>query len=507
MNRLKRIAVALKGATTIVHPQELGFGGMSMPRTRYNYAREVGDGRGSSVVVAPIKWLQRALTEPILRVRRPTGPDGQLDPVQSHPLLDLLANPNPWYDWTKLLQATIADRETDGNAYWFKVRNGIGTPIELYWLPSRLVTPKRADGSTDFITHYEYSPKGQPIHLAVDDIVHFRQGMDPKNPLKGESPLKGLLREVFTDDEAANFTASLLRNFGVPGVIISPASGDEGMWTGPEDAKRTKRMFQQSTTGDARGGAIVLTSPTRVEQFGYNPQQMDLRALRRLPEERVSAVMGIPAIVVGFGAGLERSTFSNYAEAREAAYDNKVLPDCREIASEIWHQLGRDFESDLGSAVLDFDMTNVRALQDDEDKLASRMDVGVRGGWVLVSEAREAVGLPVDDNHRIFLRPISALEIPADQSIEDTQAQQAPPPPGGDTTPPPADPEADPGQTDTMTPAKAMDVLKEGRVLSGANAARIQAALDALTELVNAATPPVDDPEQVTEDTRDMATA
>jgi hypothetical protein len=33
--------------------------------------------------------------------------------------------------------------------------------------------------------------------------VHFRFGLDPDDPRKGYSPLKSVLREVFTDDEAA----------------------------------------------------------------------------------------------------------------------------------------------------------------------------------------------------------------------------------------------------------------------------------------------------------------
>ena len=53
-----------------------------------------------------------------------------------------------------------------------------------------------------------------------------------------------------------------------------------------------------------RGKPHVSTAPIRIEQFGFSPEQMSLKDLRRLPEERISALLGIPAIVAGLGAGL-----------------------------------------------------------------------------------------------------------------------------------------------------------------------------------------------------------
>lgn len=60
-----------------------------------------------------------------------------------------------------------------------------------------------------------------------------------------------------------------------------------------------------------------------------------------------------------------------------------------------------------------FDLAAVRVLADDEDRLLRRLDVGVRSGWIEVAEARRAIGLPVDDSHRIFLRPLNVQATPA----------------------------------------------------------------------------------------------
>src|SRR5690606_31997656 len=97
----------------------------------------------------------------------------------------------------------------DGNAYWVKVKNEAGGVLELWYVPHWLIEPKATRDSTGqtFITHYEYRVDGQVLAVERDEIVHFRYGLDPHNPRKGMSPLASVLREVFTDDEAANFSA------------------------------------------------------------------------------------------------------------------------------------------------------------------------------------------------------------------------------------------------------------------------------------------------------------
>jgi hypothetical protein len=150
--------------------------------------------------------------------------------------------------------------------------------------------------------------------IAPEDVIHFRFGVDPDNIRLGLSPLASVLREVFTDDEGANFTSTLLRNMGVPGLLVAPSSDDAQ--PSDEDVKATKSYLSAMFTGDRRGEPLVMSAPTKIEQFGFSPEQLNLRELRRIPEERVSACLGVPAIVAGLGAGLDRSTYCLPADAR-----------------------------------------------------------------------------------------------------------------------------------------------------------------------------------------------
>jgi HK97 family phage portal protein len=384
-------------------------------RSKFNYAAHVGDGRGNSIVEACVAWACRTFPEARIMVEQRDA-DGVWSEIEEHDLTELVASPNDFYSGELLMKATLADLMTTGNAYWIKVRSGYGKPIQLWWAPASIMEPRWPDDGSEFISFYEYRPNGVPIRYVPADIVHFRDGLDPANTRKGLGNLASLLREIFTDDEAANFTASLLRNLGVPGVIISP--DDEGTTVEEEDAQEMKEDFIQKFGGDNRGEPMIMSSKAKVQVVSFSPQQMNLRDLRKIPEERVSAVLGIPAIVAGLGAGLDRSTFSNMEEARRAAYESNIIPTQRLVSGALRTQLLVEY-GDLKGRRVAFDQSEVRVMREDQDKIWTRVNIGVQGGWVMVAEAREKAGLVVEDEHRIYLRPMSVTEVRAGRPPEE----------------------------------------------------------------------------------------
>ena len=427
--------------------------------------------------MAPLQWISRNFPEAPPEMRK-EQPDGSLEVETNHAMLRLLVRPNPFYSGTTLWMATLLDWYVDGNAYWIKIRNRAGAVQELWWIPSFLISPK--GGSQTFISHYEYRPAGSLVRLEPDDLVHLRYGLDPDDPRRGRSPLKSVLREVFTDDEAANFTAQLLRNSGVPGIVVSPKDSSE---LSPEDVAATKAYLADAHTGDRRGEPLVMSGPTNVEQFGFSPSQLDLKSLRRIPEERITGVLGIPAIVAGLGAGLDRSTFANFAEAREAAYQENIIPAQRIIGEELRFQLLSDFEEDPWKFRVGFDTSKVRVLQEDEQKRAQRLDIGVRGGWVRVDEARRAMGHQAEPEDEIYLRSFATLEVPAGdrgRTIETTQ-ETAKPDPAEPKREIKSDAKRVPSARDLQSLIVSLE--REGRQLSAAFAEELEAAFDDLGRL------------------------
>ncbi len=401
-SRLKAAAMALAG---IRHPSEYGDHWFFLPGTRIDYARKVGDGLGSNVLMSPIAWMTRAFLEARLSVVTDDAGGEEFD--AAHPLTALMSKPNPFYSGHALESAILYSWFMDGNVYLIKNRAGGsgGAVRELWYAPHWMVKPKWSGG--DFISHYEYTPDSGVVRILPADIVHLRNGIDPNNVRKGRAPLKSLMREVFVDDEAANQVARLLANGCIPGLVISPKDGSS---VGPGDLEATKAYIQANFSGDNKGAPIALGAPTELQQFGYDPKTMDLSGIRNVSEERVCAILGLPAAIVGFGTGIEQTKVgATLEELSKLAWRNGVIPNQELIAGELTRNLGDDFG--LGpNQRMAYDRSRVHTLQDDLNKQSERLARAVGGPWMTIAQARAASGLGVDEaTQNIYLIPSTVI--------------------------------------------------------------------------------------------------
>lgn len=396
-----------------------------------DYKREVGDGFNSGVIVTPAMWIARAFPEAPLVVTS-KDEEGEVEIVPNHGLPTLVDRPNQYYDGLTLWLATVLSFVLTGNAYWLKVRSGARKVIELWWAPNWTIRPMWPVDNSTYISHYEYQPNGVPTRLEIEDVIHFRHGIDPNNVRLGMSPITSILREIFTDDEAARYTSSILRNMGVPGLIVSPADKDASVTE--DEAQTIKAKIDARTKGDNRGSTTVMLGPTKVEPFGFSPSDMDVSALRDVSEERVCAALGVPAAIVGFGAGLQQTKVgATMRELVGLAWSGCLIPNQRIIASQLTHSLLPEFET-TDAYDVDFDRSKVWALQEDETARITRLNAQLQSGGFSVAEYRRALGLPTLPADEIYLRPLSVVEVRVGEIAEPLAARAS-----GTTAAPAAD--------------------------------------------------------------------
>lgn len=425
---LKKLAeeASLKASDEDFIPADAAFRINRLPRSHYPYNRATHGGKDSNVVMSPVNWIARNFTEAELVAQRRTK--GLWKPLLDHEIIELVDRPNEFYDGDLLWKATLVSYLLDGNGYWLKIRNAFGGVIRLWYLPHFLVEPKHPRDGSEFISHYAYRPEwGAPAEdLDVRDVVHFRYGLDPWDIRKGMSPVRPILREVFTDEEAANFSASILRNMGVPGGVIAPADGDA--LPSPEDVQEMKEYMRRGFTGDKRGEWLVLGTPTKTEQFGFDPQSLMLGNLRDIAEERVCAALGIPAAVVGFGAGLQQTKVgATMRELRRLAWTSAIEPMQGTLARQLTSSMVPEFTTETRRFRLRFDTSQVPAFQEEETERAKKVTLLVEKGVLRVDRGQEMLGLEPDPTQAVYLRPTTSVAVPADgEESEDDE-----PPNGG----------------------------------------------------------------------------
>ncbi len=394
-------------------------------RGGFDYKNEAGNLWESSIPLACLKWEQRATTEiEIVAQRRDESGDWAND--ATHPVYSLISNPNKFFDTHQLLNALRMDFHLDGNAYLWKNRSGSGAPVELWWIPHWMIDPRWEEGGADFITCYEYRVNGKHYAIPVEDIIHFRNGVDPASSgRKGLSDFAASLREVCSDNEASVFGAALLRNMGVPGVIISPKTVAGNGTTPLTKTQRQdfKDQWQENFTGERRGEPFVQSIPVDITMPGFSPKDMLMDKIRQIPEERITAAFGIPAVVLGLGAGLSTSSAkASHADARAQAYESCVIPTLYSLARALTRQLMADF-GDIAQERIWFDLTDVRALKDDQEALFLRLSKAYDSGWLKRSEVREAAGYRSGPEDEIYAEP---KRLPIGGTIPDPNAPDSP---------------------------------------------------------------------------------
>jgi HK97 family phage portal protein len=393
-----------------------GSGASILQGQRLDYRALVGDPSQSSVVMALCNWAGRNYPAAPLQAVRRLG-DGREDKLPDDPCVALMDRPNPVYGGALMWAALIADCIMSGQGYLLKVRSARQRVVELWWVPSPLIKPVWPMDGSVWIDHYVYTPLTTPVRVEVADVIHLRPfGLDPANPRLGRAPLSALYAEVWTDQEAQAYTGSILRNLAVPGCVLSPKSTDATQRMTQDDAERAKIAFEQKFGGDNRGRVFIASNPMDVVPLSFNPQEMDLAALRRLPEERVAAVLGIPAVVAGLGAGYDHAIYSNVEQAREAAYEEFLIPIQRINAHDLAIQLLPDFTTDPRIR-LQHDYSKVRALQEDQDALAKRAVAAFIGGLMMRGEARELIGLKARPEDNVHFMPRSSGLIAPDEVL------------------------------------------------------------------------------------------
>ncbi len=366
-----------------------------------DYAATVGDGSGTSLITAAVNWMGRELipARPILLQYPADGEAAAPQVLRAAPVVRLLRSPTVdpelaptgFYSGTVLNMACAASWIVDGNVYRLKVRSQEGNVVQRWYVPHYCIEPV-GEGTT-FISSYRYRVGGATYYLDPRDVDHLRFGLDPHNPRKGLSPIRGVLREIFTDEEAARFSAALLHNLGFPGAVVIPGQGVNVKDKNVRDEIRD--TFDERFGGENRGRTIVLSANAEVKFLQWNPQELALGDLRDVPEERVSAVLGIPAAVLGFGTGLQQvKVGATMKELREMGWEGALLPFLYALAENDSQHLLPEFygEEEVARYEIGWDLSRISALSGRRKDEADRAASLVREKIIQVDEARIDLG-------------------------------------------------------------------------------------------------------------------
>ena len=351
--------------------------------------------RGNEVVYACVREIASTAAEVDLRVE-----DGAGRPQPGHGLQRLLQRPNPEQSSFELIEALLTDLLVYGNAFLLKQRGpegGTGGGIEALWKlrPDRI---QIVAGERRLVAGYVHRVGDRETRLAAESVIHLRLP-DPANDLWGLSPVRAAARQIDTDSEASRFVEAFFRNAAVPFGIIKLKRALRG---GEPEASRIGRRWSERFRGlFGRFQVGVLDADAEFQRIGLTQEEMAFPELRAQTEARICAAFRVPPVLVGVKVGLDRSTFSNMAEARRFFWENTMLSLYRRLAEKFNAELTPEYGPRPEGLRVAFDFSQVAALRESRESIERSALAGLRAGALTVNDTRRRLGLePIDDGDR-----------------------------------------------------------------------------------------------------------
>ncbi|SFK79019.1 phage portal protein [Methylorubrum salsuginis] len=302
----------------------------------------------------------------------------------AHPLMSLLARPNPREGGAGFLDRVYGHLLVSGNAYLEAVALD-GVPRELFCLrPDRMRVIAGADG---WPVAYAYNVGGRTVRYdqdgAVPPILHLTL-FNPLDDHYGLSPMEAAAVPLDIHNAAGAWNKALLDNAARPSgaLVFAPSTG-----ASLSDTQFTRLKAELETSYQGAGNAgrpLLLDGGLDWRPLSLSPKEMDFVEAKAAAAREIALAFGVPPLLLGLPGD---NTHANYAEANRAFYRQTVIPLVRRTADSI----ARWLEPSLGPARLEPDLDGIEALATERESLWRR----VQGAdFLSAAEKREAVGYP-----------------------------------------------------------------------------------------------------------------
>ena len=384
-------------STTV--PLNMDAGVASYPDV--NYANFASQGYGKNEIVhACIRELATSAASPRYYVQAPST-DGGIVEIDRGLLYDLTSKPNPYSDWYSFIERLVTFLMVAGNAYAIKERARNDQVSALYLLRPDRVTIVPGDYGAE---SYVYTVGGTEYGVEARDMCHLALP-NPAGDIYGLSPLQVAARTVNLDLNMTDFAKIYFQNAGVPSGLLKV----KRRLTSQEEASTIRARWRSQFGGVNNFHRIaILDDDAEYQPMSNSPKDMELTGLHNLTESRICAVFGVPPILVGANVGLQRSTFSNYREARLAFHSETLEP----MVARILRYFNRNlFDEYTGNETLAVDWAAMRGVLDDQAATTTRLTALFAGGIVTLNEAREELGFNAVSDGAVRRVPSSVFEI------------------------------------------------------------------------------------------------
>lgn len=392
--------------------------------TKRNYAQYSDDGyKRNAIAYKAIGEVSRGAAKiPWVAVRgadsrgqggTPLGPQ--------HPLSKLLKKPNPWQSEASWREAYCAYLMISGNSYVEGVGPDGQAPRELWALrPDRMKVVPGQLGPAQYI----YEVNGQFKYFPIDPltgagpILHMKL-FNPLDDWYGQSPIEAAATSVDAFNLAGEWNQALLQNGCKPSGALVYKPGESSP---PNLSEKQREMLKEelnaASAGTRNAGRpLILEGGLEWQQMSLTPSEMDWINGKHVSAREIAMVLGVPPQILGIPGD---NTYSNYQEARQALYQDTIIPLNDSLLDGLNAWLCPAFGEDVSIIQ---DTTQLPALADERTKTWTAVTAST---WMTINEKRKATGLEELDQEEADEVFIPSTLVPLTGSTADPMASEDP---------------------------------------------------------------------------------
>jgi HK97 family phage portal protein len=268
---------------------------------------------------------------------------------------------------------------------------------KVYNMPSQY-TKIKVNGWMQPVEAYtiDWSTNRQQL-IDAARVYHYKkfnpQYSQEGHNLYGLSPMSSLCKVVTRSNENYDAGLALIQN-GMPAGILAADKGGRPM-TPDEIELADKKMKSKFGGGKNKSKIMTTSAPLKWQAMGLNVGDLQLLESNKADAQDIAKAYGVPLPLIESDA----STFNNVEEAKKFIWQNVLMPDLQGFAQGFGDWLLEGYRKQSGkNLVLDFDASNVPALQDDLNTLSTRLLGEMEKGIWTGNEVKRMLGRPTDAN-------------------------------------------------------------------------------------------------------------
>ena len=306
---------------------------------------------------------------------------------ETHPVMDLIQNPNLAQGRAELFEALYGHLLLSGNGYLEAIVGEAGKPLELHVLRSDRM--QLVPGTDGWPIAYEYAVGGRKHRFdmtgSAPPVCHVKS-FHPQDDHYGLSPMQAAASAIDVHNAASRWSKALLDNAARPsGAIVYKGAEGQASLTSDQYDRLQNEMASYHQGAANAGRPMLLEGGLDWKPMGFSPSDMEFQKTKESAAREIALAFGVPPMLLGIPGD---ATYSNYQEANRAFYRLTVLPLAMRVAATV-----ADWLSGFAGETLELkpDLDQVPALSAERDAQWARV---ARASFLSDAEKRKLLGLP-----------------------------------------------------------------------------------------------------------------